>query len=71
LLSPLIERAHENATHHVGKVPKTADSAVQRRAGLLRLRRELQDAVDAENYEQAARVRDEIQTLEGTEASDS
>jgi protein arginine kinase activator len=70
LLSPLIERAHENATHHVGKVPKTADSAVQRRAGLLRLRRELQDAIDAENYEHAARVRDEIQTLEGTEATD-
>ena len=71
LLAPLIEHAHENATRHVGKVPNTDDTAVQRRMGLLRLRRQLQEAVRAEDYERAARVRDEIRTLEGSESSES
>lgn len=64
LLMPLIERAHEGATHHVGKVPVTTDDTVRRQAGLVRLRRELQDAIDQENYERAASVRDEIRSLE-------
>ena len=63
-LTPLIERAHEGATHHIGKIPATADEHVRREAGLLRLRRELQEAVEKENYELAARVRDQIQALE-------
>ena len=60
----MIERAHEGATHHVGKVPATADVTVRRQTGLLRLRKELQEAVESEDYEVAARVRDEIQNLE-------
>lgn len=64
LLTPLIERAHEGATHHVGKVPIKADSAVKKHAGIHRLQRDLQAAIDQENYEQAARVRDQIKTLE-------
>ncbi|MDO8632304.1 MAG: UvrB/UvrC motif-containing protein [Phycisphaerales bacterium] len=64
LLNPLIQRAHEGATRHVGKVPPDADTTIQKTTGLLRLRRELQDAVEQENYELAARVRDQIRTLE-------
>lgn len=64
VLTPLLERAHDGASHHVGKVPGTADETVQRETGLLRLRRELQEAIDAENYEQAAQVRDLIDNLE-------
>ena len=64
VLHPLIKRAHEGATHHVGKVPPHADETVRRQAGLLRLRRELQEAVAQEDYELAARVRDQIQALE-------
>jgi len=64
LLMPLIERAHEGGTHHVGKVPVTAEDTVRKQAGLVRLRQELQDAIDQENYERAASVRDEIQALE-------
>ncbi len=67
LLTPLIERTHEGATHHVGKVPTTADATVQKQTGLLKLRRELQEAVEQENYERAARLRDEISILETTE----
>ncbi len=64
VLMALIERAHEGGTHHVGKVPLTADESVRRQTGLLRLRRELQEAVERENYEQAAQVRDKIRNLE-------
>ena len=64
VLMPLISRAHGGATHHVGKVPPTVDGDVRKQTGLLRLRRELQDAIEAENYELAARVRDQIRGLE-------
>jgi protein arginine kinase activator len=63
-LTPLIERAHDGATHHIGKVPSRAGSGVRRQGGLSRLRRELEEAIEAENYERAARLRDQIKTLE-------
>lgn len=66
VLAPLISRAHEGATHHIGKVPATADETIHRQTGLIRLRRELQEALDQENYERAASVRDEISTLESS-----
>ena len=64
VLGPLLERAHGGATHHVGKVPPTAESHVHKEAGLLRLRRELREAIEQEDYERAARVRDQIKELE-------
>lgn len=64
LLTPLIERAHQGGTHHVGKVPRTGDPSTQKQAGLRRLRRELQEAIEHEDYEQAARVRDQLRTLD-------
>ncbi len=64
VLAPLIERAHEGATQHVGKVPTTADATIQKQAGLLQLRRELEEAIVQENYELAARLRDQIKDLE-------
>ena len=64
LLNTLIQHAHEGATQHVGKVPPDADTSTQKATGLLRLRRELQDAVEREDYERAAHVRDRIRTME-------
>lgn len=64
VLHGLIERAHEGATHHVGKVPASADDNIRKQTGLLKLRRELQDALDKEKYEEAANLRDKISTLE-------
>ena len=71
LLTPLLERAHENAAHHVGKVPATADINLQRQSELIRFRRELQAAVREENYELAARLRDQIRALQGSQPSES
>lgn len=64
VLMPLIERAHEGGTHHVGKSPPKADAAARSQSALMRLRRQLQEAVEQEDYETAARVRDQIRALE-------
>jgi protein arginine kinase activator len=64
-LLPLLKRAHEGATDHAGKIPaarKTEET--NRHVNSLRIRRELQKAIDAENYEQAARLRDELRQIE-------
>jgi protein-arginine kinase activator protein McsA len=62
---PLLKRAQEGATSHIGKVParrKTPDT--EQRIVSQRLRRELQKAIDAENYEEAAQLRDQLRQLE-------
>jgi protein arginine kinase activator len=63
-LVPLIERAHENASHHIGKVPQRLAVPRSSESDLIRLRRELARAVDDEQYEVAAKLRDRIKTLE-------
>lgn len=66
-LTPLLQRAHEGATHHIGKVPARAGSSQQPRRRVVdinRLRRELAKAVEAENYEKAAKLRDQIREAE-------
>lgn len=66
-LTPLIQRAHEGATHHLGKTPgaKGSSTAIQKRhIDLARLRKELQRAVEAEDYERAASLRDQIRGAE-------
>ncbi len=70
LLTPLIKRAHENATKHVGKTPGTDDATLRRQTGLRKLHRALKEAVDAEKYELAARLRDDIQALESAESTE-
>ena len=64
-LMPLLKRAQEGASEHVGKMAarrRTVDAS--RQVTTLRLRKELQKAVDAENYEQAANLRDQLRKLE-------
>ncbi len=77
-IGPLIERAHEGATHHVGKVPKRllggamveseeAQSVLgdleERNQRRIALRKQLEDAVRGEQYELAAKLRDQIAKL--------
>ena len=66
-LTPLLKRAHEDQTHHVGKVPTRRGGTgvpVKRQVDLTKLRRELQKAVEAEDYERAAKLRDQIRQAE-------
>ncbi len=63
-LAPMLDRAHEGATQHVGKVPHRAGQTHQKQNTILRLRAELKKAIQAEQYEQAAELRDRIKEVE-------
>ena len=67
LLLPLLERAHDGQTDHVGRVPGTAAPEHGRRANLAQLRRDLDRAVTAEEYELAAKLRDQVKALNDVE----
>lgn len=95
-LGPLLERAHEGATHHLGKSPRRTapgksvpscvgsptnptseraaalfGSAEERSKRLLILRKQLADAVNAEQYERAAQLRDEMRRLSTPQGEDA
>lgn len=64
-LARLLERAHDGGTHHVGKSPKSLGTGRTTFQDIRRLKRQLADAVAAEDYERAAELRDKIHGLEG------
>lgn len=66
-LLKLIQRAHNDATHHTGKSPRGVVHASKPGgvSEIRRLKKHLEDAVAAEDYERAAELRDKIRTLEG------
>lgn len=65
-LRGLLRRIH-GSTQHVGKIylPPAAEEA-DRTARLAGLRRKLQRAVDSEDFERAAELRDQIRNLESS-----
>ncbi|MGC8642357.1 MAG: UvrB/UvrC motif-containing protein [Isosphaeraceae bacterium] len=62
-IMPLLESIH-GETRHSGKVPRRAPRNTQQQTTLIQLRNELKRAVAAEDYEAAARLRDEIKSIE-------
>lgn len=62
-LLPLLENIH-GETQHCGKFPKRAPDDSQKQYQLIRLRNDLRLAITEESYEQAAKLRDQIQELE-------
>lgn len=63
-LTPLIQRNHDGATHHTGKSPRAAATPRPDANEGRRLRKLLEEAVTAEDYERAANLRDRIRKLE-------
>ena len=63
-LRPLLRRIHGD-TRHKGKVPARDGEGVSRSRQIQRLFDELQRAVEREEFERAAELRDEIRRLEG------
>lgn len=61
-LDVVLDRAH-GACQHVGKAPATVGDALQRAAVLQQLLRELDASVRAEQYERAAKLRDQIKEM--------
>ena len=62
-LEPLLLNIH-GETEHVGKVPRRSPAGSEKRMQLIRLRREMSEAVTQEDYELASRLRDEIRRVE-------
>ena len=60
----LLERTHDGASQHVGKTPKSLGTVHKPQQDIRRLKRQLDEAVTAEDYERAARLRDRIRELE-------
>lgn len=62
-LLPLLENIHED-TKHTGKHPVSRRAAAHEQTRMIQLRNLLQEAVECEDYESAAKIRDEIASLE-------
>ncbi len=65
-LEPILRRVHR-ATRHAGKMPPHQLDNQPAQAALYDLHRRLRQAIESEQYEQAARVRDAIREMELSE----
>jgi protein arginine kinase activator len=63
-LIPLIEKAHDGKTAHCGKIPSKTPHDTKKHMTILNLRQQLEAAVKNEDYELAAKLRDEINSSE-------
>lgn len=66
-LDPLVLNIH-GESEHVGKTPRRCPEGSEKRTQLIRLRREMKEAIDEENYERASRLRDDIHRIESEKA---
>ena len=62
-LLPLLKRIH-GSTRHIGKVKSGKSYPATGKSELQELRRKLQHAIEAEEFEEAAKIRDKIRELE-------
>lgn len=62
-LDPLILNIHGESAH-VGKRPSRSPLNTDRQTELIRLRREMKEAIQGEDYEKASQLRDEIRQIE-------
>lgn len=66
-MEQLVANIH-GATVHTGKRPRKSGRNLDKQTRLIRIRRDLRDAVHAEDYERASVLRDQIRALENEEA---
>src|SRR5262249_42275961 len=65
-LEPLLQRIHRSG-RHVGKTPRHGPSLGKTSAEVIELRNRLREAVETENYEEAAHLRDLIRQKEAAD----
>lgn len=63
-LEPLLRRVHGN-TEHVGKIPRRMGGNIKKKRELEELKRQLHIHIEREEFEEAAKVRDKIRSIEG------
>ena len=54
------------STHHEGKYPQKSGQGMFQKKKASRLRELMQEAIEKENFEEAARLRDEVRSIEST-----
>ena len=62
-LEPLVLNIH-GETQHTGKRPPRLESGTESVTQLIRLRREMKEAITGEDYERASELRDKIRSIE-------
>jgi len=62
-IEPLLRRLHGSSSHE-GKIPAHAYASLSIERQIKMLREKLQQVISIENYEEAARIRDQIRALE-------
>lgn len=68
-ISRLVNRL-QGSSRYEGRIPASGDVALKREHQLKQLKEELQEAVEAEDFEKAVTLRDQIKTLEAQEGGD-
>ena len=63
-LDSIFRRVHSGNTRHSGKIPKRKGGILHKKKELEEYRKELQQLIEREEFEQAAIVRDKIKRLE-------
>jgi protein arginine kinase activator len=62
-LKPLLTNIHDSLEHR-GKRPKRAAASADSQAQMIQMRREMEEAVDREDYERASELRDALRRME-------
>ena len=68
-LEPLLVNVHGD-NQHVGKQPKRGVRDTESQTELIRLRRQMKEVVEQEDYEKASQLRDQIRKIEGEGKND-
>ncbi len=69
-LLPSLRKIH-GKTRHVGRVPHSADEGTKASYQITDLKKKLEEAIENENYEDAAKIRDEIKAIEANNQSEA
>ena len=69
-LQPLMVNIHD-ATEHKGKRPRRAAATADAQAEMIQLRRDMEEAVEREDYELASQIRDRLREMEPAVVCDS
>jgi protein arginine kinase activator len=63
-LDPMLRRVHSGNTTHIGKIPKRIGKDIHLHRQIEQLKQQLQQHIMKEEFEEAAKLRDEIRSLE-------
>jgi len=63
-IEPIFKRVHSGNVSHYGKIPRRSGSVIQMKRELEHLKKKLQASITNEEFELAAKLRDEIRQLE-------